>query len=58
MNSDSDAQTNTHTLYSCFPPSHYNFFLCLLRVPSGEGLQEAMEWIVEQINTGKDEAKA
>jgi len=39
--------------------------LSLLLVPaalrvfsSGEGLQEAMEWIVEQINTGKDEAKA
>ena len=25
---------------------------------TGEGLQEAMEWIVEQINTGKEEAKA
>ena len=25
---------------------------------TGDGLQEAMEWIVEQINTGKDEGKA
>ncbi len=25
---------------------------------TGEGLQEAMEWIVEQINSGKEEAKA
>ena len=25
---------------------------------TGEGLQEAMEWIVEQINSGKDEGKA
>jgi ADP-ribosylation factor-like protein 3 len=25
---------------------------------TGDGLQEAMEWVVEQINTGKDEGKA
>eukprot|EP00605_Chrysophyceae_sp_TOSAG23-4_P001298 GSChrysophyteH1.ASY1.ANO1.1412.1 assembled CDS len=25
---------------------------------TGEGLQDAMEWIVEQINSGKDEGKA